>query len=288
MSWGLKMNQKISVMKRLNDKFRILKANKLFDAKELNKRAAKDGYSWRNEGVRSEIKDDYILILNIIDANENIAIAVNYQGRTDDEVSIIASKANTKRVFQEHNSYNKSEDVMYSESYSYEAFSENLRLFIRKLPELTKSNVAEVFSKMMNIYDPNLLSEEEKEIRKKAAKKKLKELYKKEDTIKENLSAAQKKARNAQNKLNKKISEMPEFKELQELEQRVKVLREIIYKARHEERDQTNGIPALLREVEKIEKEYSSHKDQISSQESIVRKCFTEDEFLKIVDLSRN
>ena len=97
------MNQKVSVMKRLNEKFRILKNHKLFDAKDFNKRSAKHGYGWRNEGIRSEIKDDYILILNIVNANENIAIAVNYQGRTDDEVSIIASKANTKRVFQEHN-----------------------------------------------------------------------------------------------------------------------------------------------------------------------------------------
>lgn len=282
------MNQKVSVMKRLNEKFRILKNHKLFDAKDFNKRSAKHGYGWRNEGIRSEIKDDYILILNIVDANENIAIAVNYQGRTDDEVSIIASKANTKRVFQEHNTYDKSEDVVYSESYTYKVFSEKLRLFIRKLPELNKGNVAEVFCKMMNICDPNLLSEEEKETRKKAAKKKLKELYKKEDIIEEKLSTAQKRVNDAQNKINKTISEMPEFKELQELEQRVKVLREIIYKARHEERDQENGIPALLKEVEKIEKEDRAHKALISSQENIVRKCFTEDEFLKIVDLSRN
>lgn len=213
------MNQKVSVMKRLNEKFRILKNHKLFDAKDFNKRSAKHGYGWRNEGIRSEIKDDYILILNIVNANENIAIAVNYQGRTDDEVSIIASKANTKRVFQEHNTYDKSEDVVYSESYSYEAFSENLRLFIRKLPELNKNNVAEVFCKMMNIYDPNLLSEEEKENRKKAAKKKLKELYKKEDVIEEKLSTAQKRVSDAQNRINKTVSKMPEFKELQELEQ---------------------------------------------------------------------
>lgn len=282
------MNQKVSVMKRLNEKFRILKNHNLFDAKDFNKRSAKYGYGWRNEGVRSEIKDDYILILNIVNANENIAIAVNYEGRNDDEVSIIASKANTKRVFQEHNTYDKSEDIVYSESYTYEVFSEKLRLFIRKLPELNKNNVAEVFCKMMNIYDPNLLSEEEKENRKKAAKKKLKELYKKEDVIEEKLSDAQKRVSDAQNRINKTVSKMPEFKELQELEQRVKVLREIIFNARHEERDQENGIPALLKEVEKIEKEDRAHKALISSQENIVRKCFTEDEFLKIVDLSRN
>lgn len=281
------MNQKVSVMKRLNEKFRILKNHKLFDAKDFNKRSAKHGYGWRNEGIRSEIKDDYILILNIVNANENIAIAVNYQGRTDDEISIIASKANTKRVFQEHNAYDKSEDIVYSESYTYEVFSEKLRLFIRKLPELNKNNVAEVFCKMMNIYDPNLLSEEDWD-RKKAAKKKLKELYKKEDVIEEKLSDAQKRVSDAQNRINKTVSKMPEFKELQELEQRVKVLREIIFNARHEERDQENGIPSLRKEVEEIEKEDRAHKALISSQENIVRKCFTEDEFLKIVDLSRN
>ena len=51
------MNQKVSVMKRLNEKFRILKNHKLFDAKDFNKRSDKHGYGWRNEGIRSEIKD---------------------------------------------------------------------------------------------------------------------------------------------------------------------------------------------------------------------------------------
>lgn len=268
------MTMQNNVMKKLNGKLRVLKASGLFDRnniKELNRRSSKSGYGYNNHGQRSAIKDDYILILNTGN-NENIGITINYQDRSEQDVVILASKADTKRDYANRI---VSEHVYYSNPMSFEVFSEKLREFNRSLRTMSKHNVVESFCKKMGVIDVSRLSNEEKEARKAEIVARLKPLKEKEEKLRKNAKALSAKTVSAREAAQKEISELPESIEMAQLQKRMLELRKAIavkektimqpYHDAEEERNQVSS--ALYKIGKEIEQEESLLKKGLNSED---------------------
>lgn len=274
------MKTQVSVMKKLNGKFRALKESNLFRVKQLNKRAAHNGYSWRNEGVRSEIKDDYILILNIPENNENIAIAVNYTNRADEEAVITASKAIMSIKGDNYNLHFASENIIYSKPFTYKEFSEKLRIFIRKLPDLSKYNVVEAFSEIMGIVDLRFISEEEQLKRTQEAFEKLHPIVEKTKSLEKEKTSISSKLNKARNKASKEVQDMAESKELAELEKRVQELRGIIKAAQDKAfapaKELSQSVLLIDDKIKKLNENFENEKNTL-------KKTLTHEAFIDVI-----
>jgi len=268
------MTAKNNVMKKLSGKLRVLKASDLFDKKnikELNRRSSRSGYGYNNHGQRSAIKDDYILILNTGN-DENIGITINYQDRYEQDVVILASKADTKL---DHRNKIVSEHVYYSAPMSFEVFSEKLREFNRSLRIMSKHNVVESFCKKMGVIDVSRLSDEEKEARKAEIVARLKPLKKKQESLNKEAKALSAKTLSTREAAQKEIGELPESIELAQLQKRMAELRKAIavkektimqpYHDAEEERNQVSS--ALYKIGKEIEQEESLLKKGLNSED---------------------
>lgn len=273
------MTAQNNVMKKLSGKLRVLKASGLFDRnhiKELNRRASKSGYGYNNHGQRSAIKDDYILILNTGN-NENIGITINYQDRSEQDVVILASKADTKRDYG-----NKivSEHVYYSEPMSFEVFSEKLREFNRSLKLMSKHNVVEAFCKKMGVVDVSRLSDEEKEARKAEIVARLKPLKKKEDQLNKDAKLLSAKTLKAREVAQQAVSELPESIELAQLQKRMAELRKAIaveektiFQPYHDAEKERSDVSSELYKLGK----------EIEQEESLLKKGLDSEDFYNLL-----
>lgn len=139
------MENKSSVMTKLNNKLRVLKECDLFKSAELNNTAARL--------TDKTQKEDYVLILNMKDSTkDSLAISIDYKGREEDDVLITISKA--KAVFDPENGFYgayRSENIVRSESISFNDFSVNLRALNKVLPELTQKDFVNVFCNTMDL-----------------------------------------------------------------------------------------------------------------------------------------
>lgn len=145
------MENKSIVMTKLNNKLRVLKESDLFKSAELNNTAAR--LTDKNQ------KEDYVLILNMKDSTkDSIAISIDYKGREEDDVLITVSKA--KAVFDPVNGFYgayRSENIVRSESISFNNFSENLRALNKVLPDLEQKDFVDVFCKKMDLSFPEVV-----------------------------------------------------------------------------------------------------------------------------------
>lgn len=274
------MTAENNVMKKLSGKLRVLKASGFFDRnniKELNRRSSKSGYGYSNQGQRSAVKDDYILILNTSN-NENIGITINYQDRYEHEVVILASKADTKR---DYGNRIVSEHVYYSAPMSFEVFSGKLREFNRSLRLMSKHNVVEAFCKKMGVVDVSRLSDEEKEARKAEIVARLKPLKEKEEKLRKDAKALSAKTLNARKAAQKEICELPESIEMAQLQKRMEELRKAI--AVKEQ--------AILQPYNDIEKERSDVSSalykldkEIEQEESLLKKGLNSEDFYALLN----
>ncbi|MDI6976168.1 hypothetical protein [Serratia sp. Se-RSBMAAmG] len=273
------MTAQNNVMKKLSGKLRVLKASGLFDRnhiKELNRRASKSGYGYGNQGQRSAIKDDYILILNTGN-DENIGITINYQDRYEHEVVILASKADTKR---DYGNRIVSEHVYYSAPMSFEVFSEKLREFNRSLKLMSKHNVVEAFCKKMGIVDVSRLSDEEKEARKAEIVARLKPLKKKEERLNKDAKLLSAKTLKAREAAQQAVSELPESIELAQLQKRMAELRKAIaveektiFQPYHDAEKERNVVSSELYKLGK----------EIEQEESLLKKGLDSEDFYNLL-----
>ena len=274
------MTAQNNVMKKLSGKLRVLKASGLFERnhiKELNRRASRSGYGYGNQGQRSAIKDDYILILNTGN-DENIGITINYQDRYEHEVVILASKADTKR---DYGNRIVSEHVYYSAPMSFEVFSEKLREFNRSLRTMSKHNVVESFCKKMGVIDVSRLSDEEKEARKAEIIARLKPLKEKEEKLRKNAKVLSTKTLNAREAAQKEISELPESIELAQLQKRMAELRKAIavkektiIQPYHNAEEERNEVSSALYKIGK----------EIEQEESLLKKGLNSEDFYDLLN----
>lgn len=145
------MENKSSVMTKLNNKLRVLKESNLFKSAELNNTAARL--------TDKTQKEDYVLILNMKDSTkDSIAISIDYKGREENDVLITVSKA--KAVFDPVNGFYgayRSENIARSESISFNDFSVNLRALNKVLPDLEQKDFVNIFCQTMDLSFPEVV-----------------------------------------------------------------------------------------------------------------------------------
>lgn len=139
------MKQKSEVMKKLNGKLRMLKSSPLFKYAELNSTSA------RVQDKKE--KEDYVLILNMKKSNDSFAISVNYKEKSEDDASIVVSRA--EKVYDPENGFQgsyRSEKIVRSEPLSFSLFSEKLRTLNKSISYHNEENIIKELSELMNVY----------------------------------------------------------------------------------------------------------------------------------------
>lgn len=277
------MSEEISVMKRLNSKLRVLKNSKLFiNHTELNGRSASNGFC--GMGVRSAIEDDYILILNI-DNKNNIAITINYKTLAYSDyakksfpvVSIVASTGDTVKVDYKHK---RTENIHRSKLYSFEDFSKKLRQFNKVLDTLTRENVSDVFSEIMDVKDPARMSAEEKQEKTKEIVEVLTPLYEKSKDLQNNVKNLEDQIFVNRSNANKEIQELPENIKLEELLKKVAILKNIVDRKRKEA---FAPVVELEKECNKVRQKVNDNNIEIERKEVDFKKQLTKKDFNEVI-----
>ena len=143
----------VSMIKRLNSKLKVLKSCRIFESvKELNKRKGKDDYFCGERIVRTEIVDDYILLLNL-PKGKTLSLTINYKNKREDELCFSAGISNHKKIFGDWHSYYESSNHINSLLMNFNDFSDRLRVFCQRIAkgEVNKENIVNIFSEIMGI-----------------------------------------------------------------------------------------------------------------------------------------
>lgn len=143
----------ISMIKRLNSKLKVLKTCQIFtNVKQLNKRKGKDEYVCGERILKTEIIDDYILLLNLQNG-KTLSLIINYQGKTEKDLCFSAGISKHEKIYGDWVTYYTSSDKINSLPMNFHDFSDRLRVLCQKITkgEVNKENIVNIFSEIMGV-----------------------------------------------------------------------------------------------------------------------------------------